>query len=576
MFKSVFSGLFLSAALMVPPANAQGSFESSGLGELESSGLGMLDPWGVGPLSRADGAMSLSQWQDSDIEVLTGLFNGLRTDTLTPVTRDLLRRVLLSSSRRPAGEGADELLVQRMFLIRELGELGAYISIMEQLPETDGLMSAHSARIDLQLLRGNLASACSTVRQTGGSEPYIFRARAGCFALEGNFSAADLALELGTDFGAADPWLSEAINAVRVLPEKPTERQLAQLPAANFASGLNTAISLEFGLPISEDAASAINPGFAAELISRSDIPRNLRIPLADRAAAAGLLSPEHVRRAYRLDPLPLRPTTNPDSDEPLNEDQDADAVTINTPVNALDEVLQIASIPSTEELDIVRGIQAALRASAETPEHFASAAAVLLPLMDGLRSLKAIGDNSELFALAAFAAGDQRMSDRFQRLVEIEGGPQGDPFMQAWLDGLRIVSGADPAPASARLVSARLADAARGPERVSAARMMAVFMALDLPLSPEARGFLSDNTGNLLNVGRDVDPREKALLRAALISDSTGEAFLRVIATTTPRPERVQADALINLLILLIDQGFESEARALALEALNFQNPGN
>ena len=572
MFKRVCSGLFLSAALLVVPASAQGSFESSGLGELESSGLGMLDPWGVGPLSRADGAMSLSQWQDSDVEVLTGLFNNIRTETLTPVTRDLLRRVLLSSSRRPAGEGSDELLVQRLFLIRELGELGAYISIMEQLPETEGLMSAHSARIDLQLLRGNLASACSTVRQTGGSEPYIFRARAGCFALEGNFSAADLALELGTDFGAADPWLSEAINAVRVLPPEPTERQLSRLPNANFASGLNAAISLEFGLPIADDVTATLNPGFAAELISRSDLPRSLRIPFADRAAAAGMLSPEQVRRAYRLDPLPLRPTTDPDSDEP----SDDDAVVINTPVNALDEVLQIASIPSTEEIDIVRGVRTALVSSAGTPEQFASTAGILLPLMDGLRSLKAIGNNSELFALAAFAAGDQRMADRFQRLVEIEGGPEGDAFMQAWLDGLRIVSGADPAPASARIVSARLAEAARGPQRISAARMMAVFMALDLPLSPEARGFLSDNTGSLLNVGRDIDPQNKALLRAAFVSDSKGEAFLRVVTTTTPRPERVQADALINLLILLIDQGLDSEARALALEALNFQNPGN
>merc|ERR1711916_85303 len=106
------------------------------------------------------------------------------------------------------------------------------------------------------------------------------------------------------------------------------------------------------------------------------------------------------------------------------------------------------------------------------------------------------------------FAAGDQRMADRFQRLVEIEGGPEGDAFMQAWLDGLRIVSGADPAPASARIVSARLAEVARGPQRISAARMMAVFMALDLPLSPEARGFLSDNTGSLVNVGRDIDPQ--------------------------------------------------------------------
>lgn len=572
MFKRVCSGLFLSAALLVVPASAQGSFESSGLGELESSGLGMLDPWGVGPLSRAEGAMSLSQWQDSDIEVLTGLFNNIRTETLTPVTRDLLRRVLLSSSRRPAGEGSDELLVQRLFLIRELGELGAYISIMEQLPETEGLMSAHSARIDLQLLRGNLASACSTVRQTGGSEPYIFRARAGCFALEGNFSAADLALELGTDFGAADPWLSEAINAVRVLPPEPTERQLSRLPAANFASGLNAAISLEFGLPIADDVTATLNPGFAAELISRSDLPRSLRIPFADRAAAAGMLSPEQVRRAYRLDPLPLRPTTDPDSDEP----SDDAALAINAPVNALDEVLQIASIPSTEEIDIVRGVRTALVSSAGTPEQFASTAGILLPLMDGLRSLKAIGNNSELFALAAFAAGDQRMADRFQRLVEIEGGPEGDAFMQAWLDGLRIVSGADPAPASARIVSARLAEVARGPQRISAARMMAVFMALDLPLSPEARGFLSDNTGSLLNVGRDIDPQNKALLRAAFVSDSTGEAFLRVVTTTTPRPERVQADALINLLILLIDQGLDSEARALALEALNFQNPGN
>ena len=90
-------------------------------GALQSTGLGEIDPWGIGAISRAEGALPVTLWQGSEAEILRPLLTRINVRGLTPVTRDLLTRTLLSPSRAPTGEGSDELMAERMRLIWELG-----------------------------------------------------------------------------------------------------------------------------------------------------------------------------------------------------------------------------------------------------------------------------------------------------------------------------------------------------------------------------------------------------------------------------------------------------------------------
>ncbi|MAI90959.1 hypothetical protein [Ponticaulis sp.] len=559
MFKHALIAATALGGLMVaaPMASSQAMFESTGLGD--------IDPWGVGTLSQADGAFPLTLWQGSEAEDLLPVLMRIDARSLTPVSRDILRRVLLSSSRAPEGEGADQLLAQRIRLIWALGELDAYAELARQLPQIDGIPTSLEAQTELSLIRGNLASACSSVRSASQSTPYMFAARATCFALEGNFSSANLALELGAEMGNIDPWVVTAIGALQTLPAEPTPRDLRRLPSANFTSGLSTALSLAGSFPVSDATLEAMNPGIALELAQRSDTSRALRINSADIAAYAGLMSVDARRRAYRTDPVPTVPPNEDGTPGEVDE-------TINAPVNLMDEALQMANDRGSEEADRVDIYRRVLTLSGADTEKYTADAGLLVQHLSRLRDLDALSNNGEFFALAAFAAGDARQSSRFQRVVEIEGGPQPDLFLQSWLDAMRILTGMDTSAESARLVSTRLAQVGEDTRAAQVSEMLYTMLLQEHPISPVARDFLTGDAGSTLSEGNAVDIQSRILLRSAFTSGATGEALIQLISILGARPDMITPEDLGDVLQLLEAEGFTDVAEALAIEALNYQ----
>ncbi|WP_022693849.1 hypothetical protein [Ponticaulis koreensis] len=569
MFKQSLTAIAAVLAVSAVPVTA------SAQSFLESTGLGDIDPWGVGTISRADGALPLTMWEGSTTEDLLPLFARLNPRGLTPTMNTFLRRVLLSPSRAPEGAGADQLLAQRMRLIWSLGELEAYEEIARQLPDADGILSAREARIEMQFLRGNLASACSNVRASTEANAYLYAARAGCFALEGNYSSANLALELAAELGTPDPWITTAIGAMQTMPAEPTERDIERLPAASFASGLTTALSLAGNFPVRDESFQGLNPGFAREISGRNDISRALRIQMADVATFAGLMTTQERSSAYRLEPVPAPPL--PVAGEAPAETEETDAPDINAPVNALDEALQLAADRGTEEADLVVAIRRALAQSGSNTVHFSENARLLLPVMTRLRDLDALDQNGEYFAIAAFAAGDQRQATRFQRVSEIEGGPEPDLFLKAWVDGLRVLSGTDRSPASARLASTQLAQAASGDgQTAAAAELLYSLLMVDGVLSHEARDFLSGSAGDTLSEGDQLDIQTQILLTSGLRGGSTGEGLLRLVSALGRRPDTYAPEDIVDVIELLRATGYTTEARALAVEALGFHQIRN
>ncbi|MAP94904.1 MAG: hypothetical protein CMK07_08135 [Ponticaulis sp.] len=569
-FKQLVSAIGLSVGLGVMALPSQAQFESTGLGEIDS--------WGIGGLSQADGALPVTLWQNSSAETLEPLFARINPRGLTPTTRDLLTRILLSPSRAPTGEKADRLMQQRMRLIWELGELDAYVDIARQLPEQENVKSGTHAQIETQFLKGNFASACSQARSVAETSAFMFQARATCFALENNFDSTDLAMELGQEFEASDPWLIRAFSAMRTMPENPEERDEDELPAANFSTGITTALSLEAGFPVELDEISGTNPGIARQVALRDGVPRDVRIAMARLAAFAGLMTAEELRNAYRLDPEPLpEPEAEPDEpSEVVEEVDEPPELTLRDPVDPLDEALQTAFHPDATPEEIVRAARRALILVQSDPSRFSITAGVLTPVITRFRDPEAIGDNSEFFAIAAFAAGEVSLANRIQTMSLREGGPEENPYFQAWLDGLKVVTGADRSPASSRTVSDRLAEHTPSGGRSKALQMMLTFMTFDLPISPGAHEFAAGPSGDLISTGTSVSGKDMFLIESGMASSSYGEAFLRIIRVVGQRPDTVQALDMAALISLLQDAGYDAEARTLALEALAFQKPVN
>lgn len=562
---------------------------------LESTGLGQTDSWSVGNLSNSQGALAPSMWKGSDTKTLSKLFAKLDKRNLTPASRDMLRRVLLSSSQSPSGDGADALLAERLNMIWALGELENYVEIAGQLPEApEKTIPPIEAGLEVQFLLGNFASACSTVRTQSDPDAYLFSARAACFALQGDLASAELALELGRDLGIQQPWqisvfatLSEALleaeadeKTDKKSDKKDTKSEAR--PPAKFDSGLNAALSLAADLPITSASLTDINPGFAKLISGRNDISRSLRIQTADIAAQAGLMSTDEYLRAYRLEPVPPPPpgsiiieTAETPEDAPVVEKPKPED-DINAPVNALDAALQAASDPTIDEAEHVRLIRRALSEAQADASRFLVTSRALAPDMRDLGDIEALGDNAERFALVALIAGEPALSAKFQGATEIEGGPKPDATMQAWLDGLRIVNGSDSSPASADLVSEKLTVKVATNMRRPTAKMLSLFLTLDKRVSPKARSFIAEMPQDTLTTGRSADRRELMLTEASFSAGSVGEGLMRMIQLIGRDTSALSVVDLSQLVDILKSSGFETEARSLALEGLRLERPMN
>lgn len=542
-------------------ASAQGTFESMGLGD--------IDPWGVGALSRADGALPNTLWQNSDEQTLSNLFSRTNPRSLSPVAREIVARAVLSSARRPEGNHSDELLRKRLNAIKDLGNPDIYSDFMRQTTGVEGVDSPFEYGIDRQFAVGNLASACSTVRATSQTSAYLLNARAVCMALEGDLDSAELALEFARGEGQQDIWFVTVIGTMGVEDAK-------SKPAPKYDSGLKIALSLGADLPIPANGFSGIHPALAAQLATRADIPRSLRIQLADVAAFSGVMSDEDFRKAYRTEPVRVRaivPTLDGQTII-IPEDETGDTPNPNTPVNPLDEALQAADNAEKTPEERAALYQRALMLASANLDRYRMTARVLLPEIRRIRSREIMAQYGEMFALTAMVADDPRLANRIVNQSVVEGGPEPDEFLLAWLDGIQIIAGQDRSPQSALAVSARLANHADATTKDRALRMIYMIMTLGGPASPEARELMANASDDALKFGREISKRDIMLAKAALGSDALGEGTLRTAILIGRDASALNLFDLAELVEALSKEGLDDLARELALEGIRYYRP--
>ncbi|RZJ16182.1 MAG: hypothetical protein EON91_14130, partial [Brevundimonas sp.] len=246
--KALVSVLALGlAAAIAAPAMSQ---------QVASAPLAQVDPWGVGWLGANDGAVPAAFWANTTGESLAPIFDGIQPRELSPTARALLRRVVLSRAKAPAGA---DLTPERLRIIEQLGETARSADLRARYAETDWGKAGERLSIELDLVSGK-KDACARTAGKPAADKAWMPVRAFCAALNGNADQVNLISEqvAATDeaFGV---WLMSATGAITAPGGKK--------PEGRYASAFEAAVSVAAKLSVPANALAAPPADVAAAIV---------------------------------------------------------------------------------------------------------------------------------------------------------------------------------------------------------------------------------------------------------------------------------------------------------------------
>lgn len=278
-----------------PPAEAK---TATGVADqsYQVESLKTIDPSSVGVLDASEGGFGTDMWDGTDRALVERLLPRLPVGTSSRTMQRLMKRLLLSTARVPAGPATrPSLLGLRAERLAAAGAVEAVVQLLSAAPAhlDDGVLAR--ADVASRLLIGDNAGACKRaqvmVRQD--DDPYWLKGLAFCKALNGEHAAAalgaDLLRELGADDDPAFLTLIEALagdeEAVLDSLFAPTALHLAMLSAARR--------------PIPANAVDGAEPGILSAIATAPNADLELRLIAAERAEAAGALKAEKLGQIY-------------------------------------------------------------------------------------------------------------------------------------------------------------------------------------------------------------------------------------------------------------------------------------
>lgn len=507
--------------------------------QIEESGLDLVNPWGMGFLEAGEPSLPTGMWEASDAEFLLPMMRKVRTIGLTPAERSLMRRMALSPANPPAGETEPLLRAERARIMFELGEAQAAAELMARLDETPLGMNAHELSADLNLALGNEATACGMLEDPEFNGDYWAKLRAVCAALAGNTAGAELAMELALSQGVEDSWLLNAVFAA--------SGEMPDPPEARYDSGLALAISSKAGLPPPSQPLSIRRPDLAAAIARHPDVPPVLRARAAGLAAEAGLIGTDAHRQAF----------------EALLDDPDFE------PSTSLEIAISAARDPEKTPAERAHALAIALRTAMGDPAGFAATAGLLGPDIAALPPDPVSARDALTLARAALAAGQPGLAGGWATRGAVEDEEDADLFDFALMDGWIILSGHEPALASAAEIGNLLAEEAKTPgQKQAVIRLMTLWSVFGIAPPARARALMLDQ-GAALPDGERLGALMSML--AAAEAGAAGEVILSAVGLTNGDPGTLRPAELVLLIEALKRIGAEDEARALALEATGY-----
>ncbi|MEL6386969.1 MAG: hypothetical protein AAFR00_06430 [Pseudomonadota bacterium] len=561
-----------------------GFWAGAALAQIEAGGIGDVDPFGRGYLENDETAMPTDMWKASRTSELLPLMEKVRTVSLTPTERSLLRRVVLSPAARPDGDDAAQVLAQRARIMFEIGEAEAASDLLSRLEENPSGLDAEALAIDLQLALGNNATACeprNASGQTSSDDAFWAKLRTVCALLVGDLVGADLAAEIAAGRGVDDDWFFNAVYATTTADEDGK-------PNAKYDSGLNLALSEAAELEPGDVLTATERGDLAAAMARRESLPIGLRVHAAGIAAEAGLIAADFHRDLFDMllaqdgyeATRPIERALVPPAPDQATKGGETDGDKVEAPASetvtdtaSRTDDLSEEAIAATVNVPAVRAgyLADALAAAAGDAARFAAMSRLLLEDIEALPRTASTSLNSLAFTRAAIAAGDPALAAAWLGAASAENAAEQDPFELAWTEGLVLLASGEVSKQDAMPVADAIADAAdtTGKQR-AAGQLFAAWTALDIASSASARAMLAGLDAPVREIG------EWDLLRvgAAAEAGGAGEVVLGVIGFTGGDPARLAPLDLIVLIEALRDIDADDAARTLALEATGYWKP--
>ena len=382
------SGSKSSAPLMV----SDGEIAVRQLEAVSTDSIGVLDEFSDG--------LPLNLWEGTSKELVDLLLPKLPEQIQSVVTRELVRRLLLSVARPPeetqtqdvfvdmtavvpsaigfsvddnlpenTPEIAEEqdaglaLLEIRLSRLAAMGDWASVQALLEVIPQESFSDSMRVLATDLALVDGRIEDACAAAQANlrVSTDAYWQKTFAFCQLREGSVSSAYLTIDLLREKGVEDPaffWVTELMAGNRPITPaglaRLTPLQLAMLRSAGrpFPPQL-----VANGDPTLLKVLATADPLYVADdgLDEKGTAERmrdalNRRLEAAERAVGLGALDPEVLRALYRLEVEDFA-----DSEQALDAETAQEEDTL-----PADEELNLRSIPVRTSVDRARLFQLA------------------------------------------------------------------------------------------------------------------------------------------------------------------------------------------------------------------------
>jgi len=287
------------------PAGAAARPDRPGRG-VEAVPLGAPDADSVGTLDPDQGGFGVDMWADTDRAVVEALLPALPAAS-SRATAAMARRLLLSRAIAPAGDRGDSLLALRAERLIAMADAKGAAALLAAAPRADDERLA-LAEAEALFLAKDENAACARVRAAPRSfaAPYWQQADAFCLALTGDHPRAALIAGVLRERGGGVPegfyGLIDALGG-----DKRAEIGTLEPPRALYGAMLRAA-AVKPPRAVAESAAPLLLRAVAESAAADPD----QRLDAAERAARAGILSPEELVAAYEAVTLDANEMADP------------------------------------------------------------------------------------------------------------------------------------------------------------------------------------------------------------------------------------------------------------------------
>jgi hypothetical protein len=268
-------------------------------GKIEVESLQTIDANSVGVLTEEAGGFGIGMWDGTSRARVERLISKLPVGATSRAMHGLMRRLLLSTAKAPAGEslskdGKSDLIGTRVELLANMGDLAGVSDLLKVVPvgeQTDRLLKSEA---DLLFLGNDNARVCSLVASQikEVDTDYWQKAFIFCQSLAGQYDRAALGANLLRETGTDDSVFFGIIETLAGL-DKYEVASLSDPKPLHFAMIRAARVKLP------ADVTSANNPAILKTIATSPNASPELRVDAAERAEAMGALNTDVLRQLY-------------------------------------------------------------------------------------------------------------------------------------------------------------------------------------------------------------------------------------------------------------------------------------